>query len=82
MWTCFFICFVYLFSAIMTVRQDFFHYRQGVYRHTNIGETTLQGLHSVRIIGWGDEGGLAYWVRIDDYIHYLIQCYLSVPGIR
>ncbi|XP_026318289.1 uncharacterized peptidase C1-like protein F26E4.3 [Hyposmocoma kahamanoa] len=49
-------------QAIMTVRQDFFHYRQGVYRHTNIGDTTLQGLHSVRIIGWGDDNGLPYWI--------------------
>ncbi|XP_059055835.1 uncharacterized peptidase C1-like protein F26E4.3 [Achroia grisella] len=48
--------------AIMTVYQDFFHYRDGVYRHTRFGDNTLQGLHSVRIIGWGENRGEKYWV--------------------
>ncbi|CAH0403075.1 unnamed protein product [Chilo suppressalis] len=48
--------------AIMTVYQDFFHYRDGVYRRSGFGNNQLQGLHSVRIIGWGEERGEKYWL--------------------
>ncbi|XP_026750376.2 uncharacterized peptidase C1-like protein F26E4.3 isoform X1 [Galleria mellonella] len=64
--------------AVMTVYQDFFHYRDGVYRHTRYGDNQLQGLHSVRIVGWGENRGDKYWIvanswgrewGIDGYFH-------------
>ncbi|XP_026318251.1 uncharacterized peptidase C1-like protein F26E4.3 [Hyposmocoma kahamanoa] len=48
--------------AIMTVYQDFFHYRDGIYRRSNFGDNTMSGLHSVKIIGWGVERGQKYWL--------------------
>jgi len=49
-------------QAIMTVYQDFFHYHDGIYRHTRHGDNELHGLHSVRIVGWGEEHGDKYWI--------------------
>uniref|UniRef100_A0A1E1WH51 SMB domain-containing protein n=1 Tax=Pectinophora gossypiella TaxID=13191 RepID=A0A1E1WH51_PECGO len=48
-------------QAVMTVYQDFFHYRDGIYRHTRHGNLIESGLHSVKIIGWGEERGDRYW---------------------
>ncbi|GBP24934.1 Uncharacterized peptidase C1-like protein F26E4.3 [Eumeta japonica] len=49
-------------QAIIKVYQDLFHYRAGVYRHTGYGDSNLAGLHSVRVVGWGDDGGRPYWL--------------------
>ncbi|KAL4716421.1 hypothetical protein ACJJTC_015849 [Scirpophaga incertulas] len=48
--------------AIMTVYQDFFHYRTGVYERSKQGNNQLKGLHSVRIVGWGEEQLKKYWL--------------------
>ncbi|CAH2057384.1 unnamed protein product, partial [Iphiclides podalirius] len=49
-------------QAVMTVYQDFFHYRDGVYRRSYQGNNDLKGYHSVRIIGWGEDRGDRYWL--------------------
>lgn len=46
----------------MEVYQDFFHYRDGIYRRTPYGNTQMKGYHSVRVVGWGEERGDKYWV--------------------
>ncbi|CAH2097853.1 unnamed protein product [Euphydryas editha] len=46
----------------MEVYQDFFHYRDGVYRRTPYGNTQMKGYHSVRVVGWGEERGDKYWI--------------------
>ncbi|XP_028029511.1 uncharacterized peptidase C1-like protein F26E4.3 [Bombyx mandarina] len=48
--------------GIMTVYQDFFHYREGIYRHTRHGDQQMRGLHSVRIVGWGEDAEDKYWI--------------------
>ncbi|XP_045761925.1 uncharacterized peptidase C1-like protein F26E4.3 [Maniola jurtina] len=48
--------------AVMTVYQDFFHYRDGIYRRSRHGNNYLKGLHSVRITGWGEDRGDKYWI--------------------
>jgi len=42
-----------------SVYMDFFNYKSGVYVHKTGG---LDGGHAVKIIGWGTEGGLNYWL--------------------
>lgn len=49
-------------QAILTVHQDFFHYRDGIYRRSHFGDNKLQGLHAVRIVGWGEDQGDKYWI--------------------
>ncbi|XP_063388196.1 tubulointerstitial nephritis antigen [Cydia fagiglandana] len=49
-------------QAVMTVYQDFFHYRDGIYRRSRHGDSKLQGLHSVRIVGWGEDRQEKFWI--------------------
>nr|XP_018899985.1 PREDICTED: cathepsin B-like cysteine proteinase 4 isoform X2 [Bemisia tabaci] len=46
-------------NAIFSVYEDFFHYKSGIYDHV---WGTLKGKHAVRVIGWGKENGVAYWL--------------------
>ena len=41
------------------VFEDFIHYKSGVYVHKQ-GECV--GGHAIRILGWGEENGLKYWL--------------------
>uniref|UniRef100_A0A3Q3A6B3 Tubulointerstitial nephritis antigen like 1 n=1 Tax=Kryptolebias marmoratus TaxID=37003 RepID=A0A3Q3A6B3_KRYMA len=47
-------------QAIMDVHEDFFVYRSGIYKHTDVSFAKAphyrkHGTHSVRIIGWGED---------------------------
>lgn len=41
------------------VYQDFFSYKSGVYTHKSGG---LAGGHAVKLVGWGEENGVPYWI--------------------
>jgi len=41
------------------VYSDFMNYKSGIYKHTS---GTLEGGHAVKILGWGVEGGVNYWI--------------------
>jgi len=41
------------------VYADFMNYKSGVYHHVS---GALEGGHAVKILGWGTEGGVAYWL--------------------
>lgn len=45
-------------EAAFTVYNDFLAYKSGVYHHTS---GSALGGHAVKIVGWGVEGGVAYW---------------------
>ncbi|XP_034250308.1 tubulointerstitial nephritis antigen-like [Thrips palmi] len=49
-------------QATMQVFHDLFTYRSGIYEHVPIEEMERSGFHSVRIIGWGEEEGVKYWL--------------------
>uniref|UniRef100_A0A2M3Z876 Putative cathepsin b n=1 Tax=Anopheles braziliensis TaxID=58242 RepID=A0A2M3Z876_9DIPT len=51
-------------EAGFDVYEDVFLYKSGVYRHV-YGEQV--GKHAVRIIGWGREGGIPYWLISNSY---------------
>jgi len=42
-----------------SVYQDFITYKSGVYKRTS---NVFLGGHAVKIIGWGDENGVKYWL--------------------
>ncbi|PIO63659.1 papain family cysteine protease, partial [Teladorsagia circumcincta] len=42
-----------------TIYADFLHYRRGIYRR--IAGRTIGG-HAVKIVGWGKEGHIPYWI--------------------
>jgi len=41
------------------VYEDFMHYSGGVYKYTY---GSRRGGHAIKVIGWGNEGGLDYWL--------------------
>jgi cathepsin B len=41
------------------VYSDFMNYAGGVYQHKS---GSLEGGHAIKILGWGTEGGLNYWI--------------------
>lgn len=43
----------------MRVFEDFFLYETGIYEHV---EGDYLGKHSVKIVGWGSENGIKYWI--------------------
>lgn len=65
----------------MRVYQDFFAYTDGIYKKSRYVPEHLYGYHSVRIIGWGDENGIKYWVsilNIDFFLFQSISFYLTL----
>ncbi len=50
--------------ALMEVHSDFFLYESGIYHKTNLADPQESGFHSVKIIGWGEEEGIPYWVML------------------
>jgi len=42
-----------------TVYQDFMSYKEGIYQHTS---GSMLGGHAVKVVGWGTEGGVDYWM--------------------
>ena len=51
------------FPAIMSVHKDFILYGTGIYAKTfQVSGQTL-GHQSVKILGWGSENDVDYWVR-------------------
>jgi len=54
-------------EACFSVYSDFLNYKSGVYQYTS-GD--LLGGHCVKIIGWGVEGGLPYWLINNSWTNY------------
>ena len=46
-------------AAIFLVYEDFNTYRSGIYKHV-YGKAG--GFHAIKIIGWGEENGVKYWI--------------------
>ena len=46
-------------STVITVFQDFIHYKSGVYKHLQGWEI---GSHAIEVVGWGVEDGEKYWL--------------------
>ncbi|THD18209.1 Cathepsin B endopeptidase [Fasciola hepatica] len=46
-------------EATLTVYEDFVVYKSGIYHHVR---SRLMGGHAVRILGWGVENGVKYWL--------------------
>jgi len=46
------------------VYQDFMSYKSGIYKHTSGG---LLGGHAVKVVGWGVEGGVKYWIAANSW---------------
>ncbi len=46
-------------TAAFSVYEDFADYKAGIYQHVT-GD--YMGGHAVKIIGWGSENGVDYWI--------------------
>lgn len=47
-----------VFTALR-MYEDFLYYRTGVYEHK---AGRYLGLHAIRVIGWGEDNGVPYWL--------------------
>jgi len=54
-------------EACFSVYEDFVHYKSGVYQQTS---NNYLGGHCVKIIGWGVESGLPYWLVNNSWTTY------------
>ncbi|XP_029976266.1 tubulointerstitial nephritis antigen-like [Salarias fasciatus] len=64
-------------QAIMEVHEDFFVYKSGIYKHTDVSFTKppqyrKHGTHSVRITGWGEDRNYdgtsrKYWIAANSW---------------
>ena len=46
--------------------EDFANYVSGIYHHVT---GTMEGGHAIRIVGWGEENGQAYWKVLHTHPH-------------
>lgn len=54
-------------QAVFYVYNDFFHYKSGIYKHTNMTQTPL-GKHSIKVIGYGvDKLHGDYWIAANSW---------------
>lgn len=51
-------------TAIMTIYEDFFLYKSGIYSHQT-GEKL--GGHTMKVIGWGNDMGFPYWIVANSF---------------
>ncbi len=51
-------------EAGFMVYKDFLHYRSGVYQHVSGDQL---GGHAVRLVGWGEENGVPYWLAANSW---------------
>ncbi|XP_050426631.1 uncharacterized protein LOC126836954 [Adelges cooleyi] len=52
-------------EASFDVYEDFMNYKYGVYARTE--NATYMGGHSVKLIGWGVEQGVPYWLMVNSW---------------
>ena len=54
-------------EVAFTVYEDFINYKSGVYQyHTG----RALGGHAVKMVGWGVEGGVPYWILVNSWNQY------------
>ncbi|XP_065211660.1 cathepsin B-like cysteine proteinase 4 [Planococcus citri] len=54
-------------QAAFLVYEDFLTYKSGIYQHKGTSfDAPLSGL-SVKIIGWGEENGIKYWIAVNSW---------------
>ena len=49
-------------TGMFFVHQSFTNYKSGVYHVTQPLKDPMLGGHAIKIMGWGEEGGLPYWL--------------------
>lgn len=54
-------------AATMEVYEDFFYYQSGVYKHHS---PSFLGYHAIKIIGYGEENGVKYWLCSNSWGEY------------
>jgi len=51
-------------TGAFTVYEDFLTYKSGVYQHMS---GAALGGHAIKVIGWGEEDGLNYWLCVNSW---------------
>jgi len=63
-------------QTAFSVYADFLLYKSGVYQHTTGG---FLGGHAVKIIGWGTENGVDYWLVANSWnVHWGLQGFFKI----
>jgi cathepsin B len=51
-------------SVAFSVYEDFESYSSGIYQHVT---GKYLGGHAIKMIGWGEEGGVPYWTCVNSW---------------
>ncbi|XP_075215314.1 cathepsin B-like cysteine proteinase 4 [Lycorma delicatula] len=54
-------------QAVFEVYEDFLAYKKGIYQRTTHKHNKFIGYHSVKVIGWGVEEQVPYWLAVNSW---------------
>jgi len=56
-----------IFFVIVKFNKEFFFNFKGIYQYDDKSDGSFFNVHSVKILGWGEENGIPYWLVANSF---------------